>query len=100
MTQENDAGAMSIVQSLLKRHTAPLVRGKALRPRWIGSGDKSLLAVFNDSRHETHKEQIRLPKLCAKAYNVYDRREVRIEDQSLQVEVQPESVCIFLVTAV
>jgi hypothetical protein len=97
---ENDAGAMSIVQSLLKGHTAPLVRGRALRPRWMDSGDKALLAVFNDSRHETHKEQIRLPKSYARAYDVYDRREVRIEDQSLQVEVEPESVCIFLVTAV
>ena len=95
---EDDAGSLSIIQSLLERHTAPHVRGSALRPRWIDAGDEALLAVFNDSRQETHQEQIRLPKSYAKAYNVYDKREVRIDDQSLQVEVEPESVCIILVT--
>jgi hypothetical protein len=95
---ENDAGSLSIIQSLLGRHTAPQVSGRALRPRWIDAGDQALLAVFNDSRRETHRETIRLPKSYTKAYDVYKKREVSIEDQSLQVEVEPEGVCIILVT--
>jgi len=95
---ENDAGSLSIIQSLLGRHTAPQVKGSALRPRWIEGGDEALLAVFNDSRQETHREKIRLPRSYASAYNVYDKREVRIEDESLVVEVEPEGVCVILVT--
>jgi beta-galactosidase len=95
---ENDGTSLSIVQSLLERHTAPQVKGKALRPRWIEGGGKALLAVFNDSRRETHREQIRLPRSYARAYDVYDKREVRIADQFLQVQIEPESVCIILVT--
>jgi hypothetical protein len=95
---ENDPSALSMIEFLLDTHTVPQVRGKALRPRWIDGGDTALLVVFNDSRHETHRERICLPKSYVKAYDVYTKCEVSIEDQSLQVEVEPESVCIVLVT--
>ncbi|MBM3800862.1 MAG: hypothetical protein FJW26_00975 [Acidimicrobiia bacterium] len=95
---ENDPGSLSIVQSLLERHTAPLVRGKTLRPRWMDGGDKALLAVFNDARREAHRERIGLPRAFAKAVDVYNKQEVTIERQSVQLEVEPESVRIILVT--
>jgi hypothetical protein len=95
---ENDAGSLSIVLSLLQRHTVPLVRGKALRPRWIDGGDKALLAVFNDSRRETHRERIDLPRAFGQAVDVYGEHDIDVDGQSLHLEVQPESVRVILVT--
>ena len=93
---QNDDGAAAVMHSLLRRHTTPEVTGVHLRPRWIDGADESLLLVFNDSRKETRRDTIRLPKPCARAFDICKKQDVVIQGQSLEFEVEPERASVIL----
>lgn len=92
----DDTGAVTMMQRLLSRHTQPEVTAVNLRPRWIEGPGQSLLVVFNDSRTETRRETIRLPMPCSRALDVYRKRGLAIQDQSINLEVEPEGVAVIM----
>ena len=93
-----DPQAMAWLVAVLRRHTSPPVSGRELRPRLIDGGREALLAVFNDSRTETRREEIELPRPCSSARDVHAECDHPVGDQRVTVEVAPHGVRVLELT--
>ena len=93
-----DLGAMQWLVSLLDHHTTTVIRGNQLRPRLIVQEDEALLAVFNDDRTESHREDIQLPQPYRRAIDIYSEEEYPLNGKNCTVQVDPVSVRVLRLT--
>ena len=65
----------------------------------IDAGAEGLLCVFNDDRHAAHAEALRLPGRFSRAVDVSDGRALSLRGNRISVQVPPEDVRVFHLSA-
>ncbi|MBK8086304.1 MAG: beta-galactosidase [Devosia sp.] len=84
----------NLIAALIRRHAPPPVFGTALRPRLMTSDAGTLLAVFNDDRHQRHAEAIALPDGVGSAVDVQTGELMPVEAGTIRFDVDAEDVCV------
>ena len=92
---KDDKGAKEVLSKILKKYTEPKVKGGKLRPRLIEGKGKMLLAVFNDNKHDSVSERIRIPARYKSAFDIMDGKKVKFTAGKIKVSLDPEDAAVF-----
>jgi beta-galactosidase GanA len=93
--EEDDPGAMQLIQTIVRRVAQPEVTATTLRPRLIRGNEKTMLALFNDTPQD-QTARITLPVGFQKATDIYTGRDQAIDDGGVEVTVPYEDVMVLL----
>jgi len=93
-----EEGSFKLLSEIFKKHVKPKIKGDRLRPRLIGDGKTSLLAVFNGNRFEVCSDRIELPANCHSVQNLFSGEYAEVKDGAIEVSVEAEDVVVFRIT--
>jgi hypothetical protein len=90
----NDTG-IDLLRAMVMEVVRPAVSSNKLRPRLIEGRNRSLLVIFNDTAAD-EAEHVAIPSRFRRATDIYSRKELELQNNSVLVNVPYEDAVVLL----